>query len=64
MTITGPRQSGKTTLCKQVFDFKPYVSLEDIDTRDHALQDPRGFLRQFPDGAVIDEVQRAPDLPA
>jgi predicted AAA+ superfamily ATPase len=62
VTITGPRQSGKTTLCQMAFPQKPYVSLEALDTRDFAASDPRGFLAQFPSGAVIDEVQRVPDL--
>ncbi len=62
ITITGPRQSGKTTLCRMLFKEKEYVSLEDIDERNFAMQDPRGFLNRFSDRAVIDEVQRAPDL--
>lgn len=62
VTVTGPRQSGKTTLCRAVFGGKPYANLERPDVRDFALRDPRGFLAQFPDGAVLDEVQRAPDL--
>ena len=62
VTITGPRQSGKTTLCRMLFEDKQYVSLEDIDERQYAEQDPRGFLNRFPDGAVIDEIQRVPDL--
>lgn len=62
VTITGPRQSGKTTLCKMVFTEMPYASLEDPEEREFALNDPRGFLGRFPDGAVLDEIQRAPDL--
>lgn len=62
VTLTGPRQSGKTTLCRAVFPDKPYVSLEPMDVRTYAKDDPRGFLSQFPDGAILDEVQRAPDL--
>jgi len=62
VTMTGPRQSGKTTLARVVFAGKPYVSLEDPDARRMALEDPRGFLGRFPDGAVLDEVQRAPEL--
>jgi len=62
VTITGPRQSGKTTLCRNVFGEHPYVSLENLDHRNFALSDPRGFLSQFSNGAVIDEVQRVPDL--
>ena len=62
VTIMGPRQSGKTTLARAVFRGKPYVSLEAPDLREYARTDPRGFLAQHPDGAVFDEVQRAPDL--
>lgn len=62
VAITGPRQSGKTTLAKAIFPKKPYVTLEEIDVRDFATSDPRGFLRQFPDGAILDEIQRCPDL--
>lgn len=62
VTITGPRQSGKTTLCKMLFPHKPYISLENLDDRHFAINDPRGFLAQFPEGAVLDEAQRAPNL--
>lgn len=62
VVITGPRQSGKTTLVNAMFQNRPFVSLEDLDERQHAVDDPRGFLARFPDGAVLDEVQRAPDL--
>jgi len=62
VTITGPRQSGKTTLAKKIFSDKPYASLEDPDVRLAALEDPRAFLERFPNGAVLDEVQRCPDL--
>lgn len=62
ITITGPRQSGKTTLSKAVFQNKPYVSLEEPDIMEFANEDPRGFLAQYPDGAVLDEVQRCPSL--
>lgn len=62
VTLTGPRQSGKTTLARTQFPHLPYVSLEDPDQRRFALDDPRGFLAQHPDGAVLDEIQRAPDL--
>ncbi len=62
VTVTGPRQSGKTTLCRQTFPEKRYISLEDPDDRRFALEDPRSFLQDLEDGAVLDEVQRAPDL--
>lgn len=62
VAITGPRQSGKTTIARALFAAKPYVSLEDPDQRELATMDPRGFLARFPDGAVIDEAQRCPDL--
>ncbi len=62
LTLTGPRQSGKTTLCRMLFPDKPYVSLEALDAREFAASDPRGFLAQVPDGAVLDEVQQAPGL--
>ncbi|MDR2675291.1 MAG: ATP-binding protein, partial [Opitutaceae bacterium] len=62
VAVTGPRQSGKTTLAQALADGRPYVSLENPDTRTFALRDPRGFLAQFPDGAVLDEVQRCPEL--
>jgi predicted AAA+ superfamily ATPase len=62
VTITGPRQSGKTTLAKLIFADKPYRSLEDPDIRKAAQDDPRGFLARFPDGAVLDEVQRCPEI--
>jgi predicted AAA+ superfamily ATPase len=62
VTLTGPRQSGKTTLCRTAFPHLPWVSLEAPDVRAQAIEDPRGLLRQYPDGALLDEVQRAPDL--
>lgn len=62
VTLTGPRQSGKSTLCRDVFPDHPYANLESPDVRAFAESDPRGFLAQFPDGAVLDEVQRVPDL--
>lgn len=62
VTVTGPRQSGKTTLAKAVFSDKPYLSLEDPDVRRMALDDPRAFLDRLGDGGVLDEVQRAPQL--
>src|SRR3970282_2809222 len=62
VAVTGPRQSGKTTLARAAFPHKPYASLEDLDVREFAHSDPRGFLAQYPDGAVLDEAQRAPGL--
>ncbi len=62
ITITGPRQSGKTTLARAIFHDRPYASLEDPDIRQAATDDPRSFLGRFPDGAVLDEVQRCPEL--
>ena len=62
VVITGPRQSGKTTLARRVFGDRPYVSLENPDAREFAVRDPRGFLHRYKEGAVFDEVQRVPDL--
>ncbi len=62
LAITGPRQAGKTTLAQSAFPDKRYVSLEDLDEREFADQDPRGFLARFPDGAILDEAQRCPNL--
>jgi predicted AAA+ superfamily ATPase len=60
--VTGPRQSGKTTLVRAAFPELPYVNLEDPDARELALDDPRRFLGRLAGGAVLDEVQRAPPL--
>lgn len=62
VSIVGPRQSGKTTLSKIVFDKHDYVSLEEPDERDFAIADPKGFLRRFPHGVILDEIQRVPTL--
>ncbi|MFN0032975.1 MAG: ATP-binding protein [Flavobacteriales bacterium] len=62
VVVVGPRQSGKTTLCKALFPDKPYISLENADNRQEALEDPRGFLGRFPKGAILDEAQKAPVL--
>lgn len=62
VTLTGPRQSGKTTLLQHVFPEKKYVSLEDPDIRQMAASDPRSFLNQSDTGLIIDEVQRVPVL--
>lgn len=60
--VTGPRQSGKTTLCRAAFSAKPYVNLESPDVREFARSDPRGFLATYADGAILDEIQRVPEL--
>lgn len=62
VAITGPRQSGKTTLAKALFKDKPYITLENPDEREFAQNDPKRFLARFPQGAVLDEVQRCPQL--
>ncbi len=62
VTLTGPRQSGKSTLLKAVLPGYKYVSLEDPDIRSFALEDPRGFMATYPDKTIIDEVQRVPEL--
>ena len=62
VTLTGPRQSGKTTLVRMTFPDYEYVSLEEPDQRTFALEDPRGFLAQFSDNVVLDEIQHTPDL--
>ena len=62
VTVTGPRQSGKTTLCRSAFPDLAYANLEAIDQREFAESDPRGFLAQLGEGAIIDEIQRVPDL--
>ena len=62
VTVTGPRQSGKTTLCQATFGNRPYLSLEDPQQRHYAREDPVGFLAAVSDGAVIGEVQRVPEL--
>ncbi len=60
--MTGPRQSGKTTLCRAAFPHLEYVNLEAPDLREFAETDPRGFLSRLGEGAVVDEVQRVPEL--
>lgn len=62
ITITGPRQSGKTTLCRKVFPDKQYANLESPDVRQFANNDPRGFLNQYKSGVILDEIQRVPQL--
>jgi predicted AAA+ superfamily ATPase len=62
LTVTGPRQSGKTTLCRSVFPDYGYINLEPLDQRQFAREDPRGLLAEFPDGLIIDEIQHVPEL--
>jgi predicted AAA+ superfamily ATPase len=62
VALTGPRQSGKTTLARAVFADLPYVSLENPAQREFAESDPQGFFSKYADGAVIDEAQRCPEL--
>ena len=62
ITLTGPRQSGKSTLARALFAHLPYSNLEAPDVRAFALRDPRAYLAQFPEGAILDEVQRAPEI--
>lgn len=58
ITLTGPRQSGKTTLCRKIFGDLPYVNLEDESVRSEIEYDPKRFLAKYPDGVIIDEAQR------
>lgn len=60
--ITGPRQSGKTTLARECFPHLPYLSFENIDTKERALTDARGLLALYPNGAIFDEIQHCPDI--
>ena len=62
VTVFGPRQSGKTTLVRMTYPDKPYFSMENPDIRMAAQADPRGFLNDVPDGAILDEVQRLPEI--
>lgn len=62
VTITGPRQSGKTVLCQHLFPDLPYRNLEDVELRALATEDPKSFLSEFKNGAIIDEVQYVPEL--
>src|ERR1700685_858993 len=62
VAVVGPRQSGKTTLCRQAFSKKDYISMENPDNADFARNDPNGFLKQFKNGAIIDEAQKVPHL--
>ena len=62
ISVLGPRQAGKTTLCKLAFPNYRYVSLEDPDIRLYATEDPRGFLAEHRKYVILDEVQRVPQL--
>ncbi|RTY66247.1 ATP-binding protein [Flavobacterium sp. GSP27] len=62
VAVVGPRQSGKTTLVRWIFKDKEYVSFENPDIRLFAIEDPRGFLSNYPNGAIFDEAQRVPDI--
>ena len=62
VTLTGPRQSGKTTLCRETFPHLKYVNLEDPNQREFAQSDPHSFLSQLEEGAILDEIQRVPEL--
>ena len=62
IALTGPRQSGKTTLARQAFPGKPYFSLEDLEVRQRVSADPRRFFAQLPEGAVLDEAQHCPEV--
>ena len=62
VTLTGPRQSGKTTLARALFPDYRYLSFEDPDTRLYATEDPRGFLQEYPERTILDEAQRVPEM--
>lgn len=62
VTLTGPRQSGKSTILRHLFAETPYFSMEDPDVRQAVKSDPKGFLSQFQNGVIIDEVQHTPEL--
>lgn len=62
LTLTGPRQSGKSTLLRHIYPDVPYVSMENPDIRSHAKLDPNGFLASYTSGVIIDEVQHVPEL--
>lgn len=62
VTLTGPRQSGKTTLCRNLFPDYQYRNLEDLELRTFAIEDPKGFLKQCKDHVILDEIQRVPEL--
>ena len=62
VAVVGPRQSGKTTLVRMLFKDKDYVNFENPDIRLYAIDDPRGFLSNYPNGAIFDEAQRVPEI--
>lgn len=62
VTLTGPRQSGKTTLCRELFPHLPYANLEDVSTLAEVQTDPKAFLAKYPQGVIIDEAQNYPDI--
>ncbi|MDC7223238.1 MAG: AAA family ATPase, partial [Spirochaetales bacterium] len=62
LAILGPRQSGKTTVSQKMFPHYDYVTLEDMDHREFAQNDPRGFLDRYNEKVIIDEIQRVPQL--
>ncbi len=62
VTLTGPRQSGKSTLVKEAFPQYRYVPLEDVDVREAAREDPRSFLSRYDSRVILDEVQHVPEL--
>ncbi len=62
VTLTGPRQSGKSTLCKMLFPNYKYLNLEDLALREFASSDPVGFIQQNQNGVILDEIQRVPEL--
>src|SRR5690606_30118093 len=62
LVLTGPRQSGKTTLCRNLFSDYHYANLEDISLREQIAASPKGFLKQYAKGVILDEVQRYPEL--
>jgi predicted AAA+ superfamily ATPase len=62
ITLTGPRQSGKTTLCRKVFASLPYANLEDASTLAEARKDPKAFLAKYPQGVIMDEAQNFPEI--
>jgi uncharacterized protein len=62
VTIVGPRQSGKTTLVQTAFPNKPYINMEEMEHRSLATLDPKSFMEKYPQGAILDEIQRTPHL--